>query len=331
MANALQELAKETVQLQKGAVLITEGEIGQCAYFVVKGRLLVEKELEGKKVVLGEIGAKDIVGELAILDDAPRSASVTALDDCVLIVLDRARIRTIIRRSPEIAEVIMKLICFKLRQNHALLNKMSDIQSPQCWLRICSLLRLCARIEATPDQLCLTFLENLQLLNLVSIQRMSIILQRLQEVKLVELDGRRITAVDTNRLVEFILFAKEEYSNEEISQPTSVRLFLSVRVLLNKCQGMMQDEGYVNLSKNDVACLLIEHKLWEELHPRIQRHRAEQIVEQLLEETVLGQDPDAGEDTVQIILDHLMSYPEPTQDLQDYTNMKEVFLRPDNR
>lgn len=331
MGNALTELAKETVQVQKGAVLMVEGETGQCAYFVVKGRLLVEKELEGKKVVLGEIGAKDIVGELAILDNTPRSASVSALEDTVLIVLDRERIRTIIRRSPEIAEVIMKLICHKLRQNHALLNKMSDIQSPQCWLRICSLLRLCARVEATPDQLCLTFLENLQLLNLVSIQRMSIILQRLKEVNLIELDGKRITAVDSNRLVQFILFAKEEYSNEEIAQPTSIRLFLSVRILLNKCQQMMQGKGFVNLNKNDVSSILMENKLWEELHPRLQHHRAEQVVAQLLEETVLGQDPEAGEDSVQIILDHLMSYPEPTQDLNDYNLMKEVFLRPDNR
>lgn len=331
MTNALQELAKETLQLQKGAVLMTEGEIGQCAYFVVKGRLLVEKELEGKKVVLGEIGAKDIVGELAILDNAPRSASVTALDDCVLIVLDRNRIRTIIRRSPEIAEVIMKLICFKLRQNHALINRMSDIQSPQCWLRICSLLRLCARIEATPDQLCLTFLENLQLLNLVSTQRMSLILQRLQEVKLVQLDGRRIIAVDTNRLVEFILFAKEEYANEEISQPTAIRLFLSVRMMLNKCQTMAKGDGFVNLPKPDLINLLVDNKLWVELHPRLQRHRANQVIDQLLEETVLGEDQEAEEGTVQVILDHLMSYPEPKRDLSDYNFMKEVFLRPDNR
>lgn len=331
MTNTLQELAKETLQLQKGAVLMTEGEIGQCAYFVVKGRLLVEKMLEGKKIVLGEIGTKDIVGELAILDDAPRSATVTAIDDCVLIVLDRNRIRTIIRRSPEIAEVIMKLICFKLRQNHALINRMSDIQSPQCWLRVCSLLRLCARIQTSPEQLCLTFLENLQLLNLVSAQRMSIILQRLQEVKLIELDGRRITGVDTQRLAEFILFAKEEYANEEISQPTTIRLFLSVRMMLNKCQSMTKSEGYVNLHKNDLINMLVDNKLWVELHPRLQRHRAEQVIDQLLEETVLGDDQEAGEDIVQVILDHLMSYPEPKQDLWDYNHMKEVFLRPDNR
>ncbi len=316
--------------MRKGTILMTEGEIGQCAYFVVKGRLLVEKELEGKKTVLGETGAKDIVGELAILDDAPRSATVTAIDDCVLIVLDRTRIRTIIRRSPEIAEVIMKLICHKLRQNHALLRKSSDIQSPQCWLRICTLLRLCSRIEASPEQLCLSFLENLQLLNLVSVQRMSIILQRLHEVQLIELEGRRINAVDSNRLVEFIMFAKEEYANEEISQPTTVRLFLSVRYLLNKCRQFAQGEGYVNMHRHELIAMLVDSGLWQELNPDNQYLRAKQIVEQLLEETVLGEDPDAGEDIVQVILDHLISYPEPKRELSDYNKMKEVFLQPDS-
>ena len=79
------EFSREAMKVAKGTVLMRQGEVGNSAYFVIEGRLLVEQEVNGCFHPVAEIGAKDIVGELAILDDAPRSATVTAIENSLIL------------------------------------------------------------------------------------------------------------------------------------------------------------------------------------------------------------------------------------------------------
>ncbi|RJP19242.1 MAG: hypothetical protein C4527_27045 [Candidatus Omnitrophota bacterium] len=115
LESALQIASQDTIEVKKGTVLIREGEIGNCAYLVLWGRLQISRDINGKRVVIGEIRPVDIVGELAILDEMPRSATVTVVEDSRLIELNKHRMKAIIRRYPDIAEVVMKLLCGKLR------------------------------------------------------------------------------------------------------------------------------------------------------------------------------------------------------------------------
>lgn len=107
----------DLIQVERGTVLMKQGAIGHCAYLLLQGQLLVEKELEnGEKVVIAQITPINLVGEFAIFDEMPRSATVTVLEDAKLIELKKHRLKTMIRKSPEIAEVVIKLLCNKLRR-----------------------------------------------------------------------------------------------------------------------------------------------------------------------------------------------------------------------
>ena len=68
-----------------------EGDPGSQFYIVESGKLEVSQS--GSRV--GEIGPGDCVGELALLNDAPRSATVTVQNDAILLSLDREQFRKI--------------------------------------------------------------------------------------------------------------------------------------------------------------------------------------------------------------------------------------------
>lgn len=79
----LEKVCGETHQIDipQGTVIIEEGSDSEEMYIVVDGQLVVTKQTGGKSVELGRIGPGDVVGEIALLDEAPRTATVSAMVD----------------------------------------------------------------------------------------------------------------------------------------------------------------------------------------------------------------------------------------------------------
>jgi len=72
-----------------GTLLIKEGESGDAAYLIVSGRCRVFRGAMGPTTSARILGPGEIFGELAVLLDSPRTASVEALDACTVLVIDR--------------------------------------------------------------------------------------------------------------------------------------------------------------------------------------------------------------------------------------------------
>lgn len=75
----------------KGEVVIQEGDEGDCLYVVSSGNLKCTKVFKGNKdpTLLKMYNPGEAFGELALLYNAPRAATITAESECVLYVLDR--------------------------------------------------------------------------------------------------------------------------------------------------------------------------------------------------------------------------------------------------
>lgn len=78
--------------LPAGSFLFREGEPGDTAYLIVSGRCRVHRRSDGLSTPPRILGPGDIFGELALLLGEPRTASVEALDDCMLLVIERETI-----------------------------------------------------------------------------------------------------------------------------------------------------------------------------------------------------------------------------------------------
>ncbi len=75
--------------LPAGTVIVTEGDPGRAAYVILKGRCSAYRLVGDAEVELRVMGPGDVFGETAIISDKPRSASVKALTDVVLLVVTR--------------------------------------------------------------------------------------------------------------------------------------------------------------------------------------------------------------------------------------------------
>ncbi len=102
----------DTVEVTAGTVLVKEGEIGREFFVLLSGEVSVVAG--GQEVNVLREG--QWFGELAIIDPAPRDATVTATTDCELLLIDSRRFRPLLEEVPVLAHKIMVSLARRLRQ-----------------------------------------------------------------------------------------------------------------------------------------------------------------------------------------------------------------------
>ena len=105
-------LVTSEVASSAGDIVVAEGEPGDALYFIVDGRVAVKR---GGRLI-AELGARDVFGEMALLDPGPRSATVEALTDVTLLVLGRDDLDDLMRERPEVPIGILKVVVGRLRR-----------------------------------------------------------------------------------------------------------------------------------------------------------------------------------------------------------------------
>ncbi len=105
--------AKKT--FKKGEVLIREGEKGDCAYIIDSGNVEILVHREGQLLQIGTRGAGSIIGEMAMVDDKPRTATIRALDDCSVIEISRDDFTRRVDSADPVIKMVMRVIMARYR------------------------------------------------------------------------------------------------------------------------------------------------------------------------------------------------------------------------
>jgi CRP/FNR family cyclic AMP-dependent transcriptional regulator len=116
---ALEPLCAAThrVMVSGGEILFKQGDPGQTMYLIEEGRAKVYTcGADNQEIVLDILGPDQVIGELALLDGKPRSATVQALSDCQLLALDREPFMAHLRQNPETAIHLLNYLSANLRQ-----------------------------------------------------------------------------------------------------------------------------------------------------------------------------------------------------------------------
>lgn len=102
---------------QTGDVLFKEGDLGDRVYFITSGRVQVAKTLaNGEDRELAVLGEGDIVGEMAVLDGRPRSATVTALELTEVLEVPKENFLHSMEQQPKLAINFLKLLALRIDQ-----------------------------------------------------------------------------------------------------------------------------------------------------------------------------------------------------------------------
>lgn len=91
------------VAYPRGARLLTEGARERALWVVRSGAVRVERLLQGRTIVLRELGPGELLGEIGFVEDAPASASVVAQDDCTADVIDGDVLQSLVAAEPGFA------------------------------------------------------------------------------------------------------------------------------------------------------------------------------------------------------------------------------------
>ncbi len=115
----LDQLAAASVRRSypKGRTLVAEGEPSQSLYILLSGRAKVQRsDSEGKEVILAVIGSGEFFGEMSLIDDEPRSASVITLEHCDFMAINKESFKIMLLQSPDVCMKIMKGLVRRLRE-----------------------------------------------------------------------------------------------------------------------------------------------------------------------------------------------------------------------
>jgi serine/threonine-protein kinase len=104
-----------------GTRIINEGEKGDSAYIIVRGECVAYKTVDGVRRVLRNMSKGDVFGELAILSDRPRSATVEAIDAVTTLVVDRSTIEDGIGYDSWMGALV-KALAGRFREIDAIVN-----------------------------------------------------------------------------------------------------------------------------------------------------------------------------------------------------------------
>ncbi len=100
----------------KGSVIVSEADSGGSLYVIIEGSVKVYlSDGNGKEVNLSILGPGEYFGELALFDDAPRSASVAALETCRVSILSKTILRTLIGERPQLSYGLLRGLAARVR------------------------------------------------------------------------------------------------------------------------------------------------------------------------------------------------------------------------
>jgi len=100
-----------------GQTLLRENEVADSIYIVVSGCLGIAHGSQGRDLLVARIAAGETVGEMALLDDGVRSATVEALRDTELLKFDRASYQDLLVRDPKSMHALISLLHGRLRRS----------------------------------------------------------------------------------------------------------------------------------------------------------------------------------------------------------------------
>ncbi len=116
----------EVIDAPAGTMLFREGDMGNTAYLVESGKVEITTTQEGEHVTLGFVQAGDLLGEMSIIDDAPRSASATVVEDARLQVIHCDQFRDRISQMDPTLRYVFRLMSTRFRDNLSNLRKRAD-------------------------------------------------------------------------------------------------------------------------------------------------------------------------------------------------------------
>jgi len=117
-SDALEKIVKSgvTQTYKKDSIILSEEESGSALFVIVEGKVKVSRSSgDDKEVILAILNESDFFGEMSLLDGMARSATVTAIEDSKLFIIQRTEFLDLLKKYPEVSIALLTELTKRLR------------------------------------------------------------------------------------------------------------------------------------------------------------------------------------------------------------------------
>jgi CRP-like cAMP-binding protein len=113
----------ERLTYAPGQVMFKAGDMGDAAYIVIDGRVEITVPTPSGPIIVNTLGKNDIIGEIAIFGDVPRTATATAKNKVEVLKISSELFEKIIRENPDAALELIRVLAGRLANTTAQLSR----------------------------------------------------------------------------------------------------------------------------------------------------------------------------------------------------------------
>jgi CRP/FNR family transcriptional regulator, cyclic AMP receptor protein len=186
-------LSMQYRSFQRQALMLRSGERSDTLYVILAGRAqVVIEDGEGREMILCSLGPNEFFGELSLVDEHPRSASVQAVDPCEVLCVSRKAVMRCLEENPQAAMLMLNTLAKRVRQADAKIAELAFTD-------------VCSRVARTMVERASNVngvwvvepgAEQLARMVAASREMVSRVLTRFQESSLIRRDKRKIILTD---------------------------------------------------------------------------------------------------------------------------------------
>ena len=117
---------KDTPNVQrysKGDIIVSEGVASNNAYIILEGKVNITKKVNKKSILINSLSKGEVFGEMGLISQSIRSASVVAVDDVTIGIIEREQFEATVSQLPDDVRAIVKALVDRLRYTSNQLSK----------------------------------------------------------------------------------------------------------------------------------------------------------------------------------------------------------------
>ncbi len=120
---SLDAIANSAVEqsYQPGQEIVRQGDVGVGAFIIRSGAVEIIQDKDGHETRLATLGAGEVFGEMALLDEFPRSATVRAIEPTTVLGLQRWHFKGILESHPQLALALLPILTRRIRSAEGML------------------------------------------------------------------------------------------------------------------------------------------------------------------------------------------------------------------
>jgi CRP/FNR family cyclic AMP-dependent transcriptional regulator len=124
-ARTLDRLVQYSVvkKVAAGAVIFHQGDPGDCLYGILRGQVRIFNiGAENREILLNILLPGSLFGEIALIDDRPRTAHASAMEDCELLLMHRHHFMPLLEEDPRLAIHMLGILCARIRWTSSMIE-----------------------------------------------------------------------------------------------------------------------------------------------------------------------------------------------------------------